>query len=56
MVFSCEKSQCLIAHLRKLKFVKVAVTHLTLIAVQKALNAIVKVLKDVLGTSLAGVL
>lgn len=36
--------------------VLVAVTHLTLIAVQKALNAIIKVLKDVFGTTLAGVM
>lgn len=36
--------------------VLVAVTHLTLIAVQKALNAIVKALKDAFGTVLAGVL
>jgi hypothetical protein len=36
--------------------VLVAVTQLTLIAVQKALNAILKVLKEVFGTVLAGVL
>jgi hypothetical protein len=35
--------------------VLVALTHLTLIAVQKALNAIVKVLEDAFGTVLAGV-
>lgn len=36
--------------------VLVATTHLTLIAVQKALNAIVKVLKDAFGGALAAVL
>ena len=36
--------------------VLVAVTQLTLIAVQKALNAIVKVLKEAFGTALAAVL
>jgi len=36
--------------------VLVAVTQLTLIAVQKALNAIIKVLKDAFGAALAGVL
>jgi len=34
----------------------VAVTHLTLIAVQKALNAIVKVLKEAFGAALVAVL
>jgi hypothetical protein len=35
--------------------VLVAVTHLTLIAVQKALNAIIKVLNDAFGAALAGI-
>lgn len=36
--------------------VLVAVTQLTLLAVQKALNAIIKVLKDAFGLAFAGVL
>lgn len=36
--------------------VLVAVSHLTLIAVQKALNAVVKVLKDAFGGALSGFL
>lgn len=41
MLFKMQRAAC--------ESVLVAVTHLTMIAVQKALNAIIKVLKDALG-------
>jgi hypothetical protein len=41
---------------RSAEAVLVAVTQLTLVAVEKALNAIVKVIKEAFGTLLAGVL
>jgi hypothetical protein len=41
---------------RSAEAVLVAVTQLTLIAVEKAINAIIKVIKDAFGTVLAGVL
>jgi len=48
ILFSMQRTAC--------ESVLVAVTHLTLIAVQKALNSIMKVLKEAFGTVLAAVL
>lgn len=48
LLFKMQRTAC--------ESVLVAVSHLTMIAVQKALNAIVKVLKDAFGGALAGFL